>query len=73
MTTPQNPIALKSIFDADVVAERERAFVAHTTRLESSIVASLIAGTHECNACDLPVTHPNPAGYCDECLAEAGQ
>lgn len=25
----------------------------------------------ECNNCDLPVTTPNPGGYCDECLAEA--
>ena len=32
--------------------------------------ASILAGTHECNNCDLPVTTPNPGGYCDECLAE---
>lgn len=30
-------------------------------------------GINQCNACDAPVTRPNAPGYCDRCLAEAGQ
>lgn len=60
----------KNVTAADATRLGMPKLAAHRRRLEASIEASLLAGTHECNNCDLPVTTPNPGGYCDECLEE---